>query len=160
MQKNGFLQGSTYPQSDKSKILGLFGERRSFTRCALSDDVRTFRANQCFDVPALSAAGHCPASGSAARSARTDRPTAPPGSSPPETLLAWSCSCTAQSRSSSPVSSAVGVSSSGCTLTTMPVETERELNQSLFRFVIRNDLRNREDAAHKTLKECRTLTLL
>src|SRR4029453_15078387 len=61
--------------------------------------------------PVLSAVARCPAWGSAARSAHTVSPTAPPAPSLPRTLPAEFSSCTARIPSSSPVSSACRTSS-------------------------------------------------
>src|SRR4029077_14905328 len=61
--------------------------------------------------PVLSAVARCPAWDSAARSAHTISPTAPPAPSLPRTLPAESSSCTARIPSSSPVSSACATSS-------------------------------------------------
>src|SRR5690348_9288933 len=72
---------------------------------------RTGRSRTSLRYGVLSAVARCPAWDSAARSAHTVSPTAPPAPSLPRTLPAASSSCTARIPSSSPVSSARGTSS-------------------------------------------------
>src|SRR5208283_725924 len=74
---------------------------------------------------------HYPPWDNAARSGRTTHATVPPAPSLPETLLAASSWCSAQSRSSSPVSSAWCGSSSGATLSLLAVERENLIRVSL-----------------------------